>query len=108
VPLQKEAAMAEKVWMITGASHGIGAEIAKAVLASGDKLVATARDTRALAHLGSHEHVIAFSRDVTNEAQVRSGVREGLGRFGRIGVLVNNAGFGLLGAVEETRAPRVK
>jgi short chain dehydrogenase/Membrane transport protein len=78
---------------------GIGAEIAKAVLASGDKLVATARDTRALAHLGSHEHVIAVSRDVTNEAHVRSGVREGLGRFGRIGMLVSNAGLGLLGAV---------
>jgi NAD(P)-dependent dehydrogenase (short-subunit alcohol dehydrogenase family) len=100
--------MAEKVWMITGASRGIGAEIAKVVLAAGEQLIATARDAQALAHLGSHENVIAVSMDVTNEAQVRSGVREGLDRFGKIDVLVNNAGFGLLGAVEETTAEEVE
>jgi NAD(P)-dependent dehydrogenase (short-subunit alcohol dehydrogenase family) len=100
--------MARKVWMITGASRGLGAEIAKAVLAAGEQLIATAREARALAHLGNHDNVIAVSMDVTNEAQVKSGVRAGLDRFGRIDVLVNNAGFGLLGAVEETAAAEVE
>ncbi len=100
--------MVEKVWMITGASRGLGAEIAKAVLAAGDKLIATVRNAHALDHLGSRENIIAVSMDVTNEAQVKSGVGEGLGRFGRIDVLVNNAGFGLLGAVEETTAAAVE
>lgn len=100
--------MAQKIWMITGASRGIGAEIAKAVLASGDKLIATARDAHALEHLGNRENVLAVSMDVTNEAQVKSGVAEGLARFGRIDVLVNNAGFGMLGAIEETTAQEVE
>jgi NAD(P)-dependent dehydrogenase (short-subunit alcohol dehydrogenase family) len=100
--------MAEKVWMITGASRGLGAEIAKAVLAAGEKLIATARDVQALAPLDSQENLIAVSMDVTDEAQVKAGVGEGLYRFGRIDVLVNNAGFGLLGAVEETTAPEVE
>jgi NADP-dependent 3-hydroxy acid dehydrogenase YdfG len=94
--------------MITGASRGLGAEIAQAVLAAGDKLIATARKAHALAHLASRENIIAVSMDVTNEAHVKSGVREGLGRFGRIDVLVNTAGFGLLEAVEETTAEAVE
>jgi len=94
--------------MITGASRGLGAEIAKTALAAGDKLIATARDAQALAHLGSPENLIAISMDVTDEAQVKSGVSEGVRRFGKIDVLVNNAGFGLLGAVEETTAQEVE
>ena len=100
--------MPEKIWMITGASRGLGAEIAKTALAADDKLVATARDAQALAHLGSPENLIAISMDVTDEAQVKSGVSEGVRRFGKIDVLVNNAGFGLLGAVEETTAQEVE
>jgi NAD(P)-dependent dehydrogenase (short-subunit alcohol dehydrogenase family) len=88
--------MAEKAWMITGASRGIGAEIAKAVLATGDMHIATASDAQALHHLGSHENVPAVSMDVTNEAQVRSSVCAGLCRFDRADVLVNNAGIGVL------------
>jgi NAD(P)-dependent dehydrogenase (short-subunit alcohol dehydrogenase family) len=100
--------MTEKVWMITGAARGLGAEIAKAVLDGGDKLIATARDVQALTPLGSPDNLLAIGMDVTSEEQVRSGVREGLRRFGRIDVLVNNAGFGLLGAVEETTAEEVE
>ena len=100
--------MPEKIWMITGASRGLGAEIAKTALAAGDKLIATARDAQALVHLGSPENLIAISMDVTDEAQVKSGVSEGVRRFGKIDVLVNNAGFGLLGAVEETTAQEVE
>ena len=100
--------MAAKVWMVTGASRGIGAEIAKAALAEGDKLIATARDARAFDRFKGNDNVIAVAIDVTDEAQVVAGVREGLSRFGRIDVLVNNAGFGLLGAIEETPAESVE
>jgi NAD(P)-dependent dehydrogenase (short-subunit alcohol dehydrogenase family) len=100
--------MTQKVWMITGASRGIGAEIAKAVLAAGDRLVATARGEQGLEHLGNNENVFPVAMDVTNEAQVKTGVDAALQRFGRIDVLVNNAGFGLLGAVEESSAEEVE
>jgi NAD(P)-dependent dehydrogenase (short-subunit alcohol dehydrogenase family) len=100
--------MAAKVWMVTGASRGIGAEIAKAAVAAGDKLIATARDARAFDRFKGNDNVIAVAFDVTDEAQVVAGVREGLSRFGRIDVLVNNAGFGLLGAIEETPAESVE
>lgn len=73
----------------------------------GDKHIATASDAQALHHLGSHENVPAVSMDVTNEAQVRSSVRDGLCRFDRADVLVNNAGIGVLGAVEESTAEEV-
>ena len=90
--------MDQKVWMITGASRGIGAEIAKAVLAAGDKLIATARKAHDLDHLGKSEDLLSVDLDVTNETQVKAGVLAGVGRFHRIDVLVNNAGFGLLGS----------
>jgi NAD(P)-dependent dehydrogenase (short-subunit alcohol dehydrogenase family) len=96
--------MTQKVWMITGASRGLGAEIAEGVLNTGDKLIATARDGGALTHLAGGNNMVAVSMDVTDEPQVNAGVLAGLRRFGRIDVLVNNAGFGLLGAVEETNA----
>jgi NADP-dependent 3-hydroxy acid dehydrogenase YdfG len=53
--------MTAKVWMITGASRGLGAEIAKAVLDAGDKLIATARGVEAIEHLGGHKNVVAVS-----------------------------------------------
>jgi hypothetical protein len=78
--VNKEATMAQKVWMITGASRGLGAEIAKAVLAVGDKLIATARNAKALDRLGGNENLLTASVDVTNESQVKSAVSEGLSR----------------------------
>ncbi|MGH7871391.1 MAG: SDR family NAD(P)-dependent oxidoreductase [Candidatus Binatia bacterium] len=65
--------MARKIWLITGASRGLGAEIAKAVLDADDNLVATARDAQALNRLGSRDNLLALSMDVTNEAQVKAG-----------------------------------
>lgn len=105
--------MVRKVWMITGASRGFGAEISKAVLASGDKLVATARNTSSLAHLensatGAGSGFLAVALDVTDEAQVFDAVQAAMKQFGRIDVLVNNAGYGLLGAVEESSAAEVE
>ena len=97
-----------KVWLITGASRGFGAEIAKAVLASGDALIATARNLGGLARLGSHDELLTVAVDVTSEPQVRAAVEAALHRFGRIDVVVNNAGYGLLGAVEESSGEEVE
>jgi NADP-dependent 3-hydroxy acid dehydrogenase YdfG len=93
--------MAQKVWMITGASRGFGAEIAKAALAAGDKVIATARNEQSLNYLEDGENVLKLALDVTREPQAKKAVRAAVKHFRRIDVLVNNAGFGLLGAVEE-------
>jgi NADP-dependent 3-hydroxy acid dehydrogenase YdfG len=100
--------MGQKVWMITGASRGFGAEIAKAALKSGDKVVATARKTAALDSLAKHDNLFKVALDVTDEEQAKSAVAAALAHFERIDVLVNNAGFGLLGSVEEASAREVE
>ena len=100
--------MSDRVWLITGASRGIGADIARAVLAWGDKLVATARRSDDLVHLGVGDNLLPVSLDVTYERQASDAVAAGLDRFGRIDILVNNAGICLLGAVEETSAEQVE
>jgi NAD(P)-dependent dehydrogenase (short-subunit alcohol dehydrogenase family) len=100
--------MAQKVWLVTGASRGLGAEVAKAALASGDKVVATGREKQGLDNPSHSDSWLAISMDVTSQEQVESGVRKALNRFGRIDVLVNNAGFGMLGAIEETTAEEVE
>ena len=100
--------MAQKIWMITGASRGFGAEIAKAVLAVGDKVIATARKVNALDHLSNNPNAFGVALDVTDELQAKKAVDAGLTQFGRIDVLVNNAGYGLLGAVEESSAQEVE
>jgi NAD(P)-dependent dehydrogenase (short-subunit alcohol dehydrogenase family) len=91
------------VWFITGASTGLGRSLAEAVLAHGDRVVATARDVATLDDLvgAAPEDVIRLPLDVTDPEQVRSCVAQALDRAGQIDVLVNNAGHGLLGALEE-------
>ena len=100
----------QKVWFITGASKGFGFEIAKAALASGDKVVATVRgNTEQLQSALQHEHDLHVVKlDVTIEAEVKAGVQQAIDRFGHIDVLVNNAGYGLLGATEEVSSEEVK
>ena len=100
--------MSERVWLITGASRGIGAEIAKAVLASGDKLVATARTMKGLEHLEPSENLLSTVLDVGDERQATKAVETALARFGQIDIVVNNAGICLVGAVEETSAEDVE
>jgi NAD(P)-dependent dehydrogenase (short-subunit alcohol dehydrogenase family) len=100
--------MAPKVWMITGASRGLGAEIAKAALAAGEKVIATGRGKDGINFPSDPDALLPVEMDVTNEAQVASGVRDGIKRFGRLDVLVNNAGFGMLGAIEETTGEEVE
>ncbi len=100
--------MTQKIWFVTGASRGFGAEIAKAVLASGDKLIATARRVETLEFLGRHDNLLTVGLDVTEEKQAQTAAQAGVDHFGRIDVLVNNAGYGLLGAVEESSAAEVE
>jgi NAD(P)-dependent dehydrogenase (short-subunit alcohol dehydrogenase family) len=99
----------KRVWMITGASRGIGARIAAAALAHGDAVVAAARDAASIEQrFGTRPGLLAVALDVTDEAQAAQAAAAALTRFGRIDVLVNNAGYGLLGAVEEASADEVR
>ncbi|UJR83894.1 oxidoreductase [Sandaracinus amylolyticus] len=98
-----------RVWLITGASRGIGAELTSAALAAGDHVVATARDPRrVIERFGGSENVLPVALDVTDERSVQAAVDAAIARFGRIDVLVNNAGYGVIGAVEETSAEDVR
>ncbi|OMC07964.1 short-chain dehydrogenase/reductase [Mycolicibacter heraklionensis] len=97
------------VWFITGASRGFGLQIARDLLDRGHQVVATARDAAAVTEaLGENDNVLAVALDVTNEAQARQAVQAAVDRFGRIDVLINNAGRGLLGAVEEATDAEVR
>jgi NAD(P)-dependent dehydrogenase (short-subunit alcohol dehydrogenase family) len=93
----------DKVWLISGCSRGLGRVLAETVLARGDRLIATAREGAALAGLQqlAPQRVLALALDVNREEQVHQVVRAAIAGFGRIDVLVNNAGYGLAGAVEE-------
>jgi len=101
--------MAKRVWFITGAARGIGAEITRAALAAGNQVVATARDPKAIAErFGAAEDLLPVALDVTDEASIATAVEKAMTRFGRIDVLVNNAGYGLIGAIEETPSDEVR
>jgi len=100
--------MGRRVWLVTGASRGIGAEIAKAVLATGDALIAAARTPSTLAFLGDSDRLLPVRLDVTDPTQAADAVAAGIERFGHIDILVNNAGVSFLGAVEETSPDQVK
>jgi NAD(P)-dependent dehydrogenase (short-subunit alcohol dehydrogenase family) len=91
-----------RVWLITGASSGFGRAIADAALERGDAVVATARRTEALSDLEGVERARVASLDVTDAGQREAVIADALERFGRIDVLVNNAGRTQVGAVEET------
>ena len=95
--------MASKVWFITGTSKGFGRIWAEAALARGDRVAATARDIKTLQPLVERYGDLAapIALDVTDKAEVAAAVAETIKRFGRIDVAVNNAGYGLFGAIEE-------
>lgn len=94
-----------RTWLITGASRGFGTLIAEQALRAGDAVIATARNPQDITdRLGDHPNLLAVRLDVTREEEAHQAVAEGIKRFGRIDVLINNAGFGVLGAVEETSA----
>ena len=93
-----------KVWFVTGASAGIGAEVAKAALHAGHRVVATARNLEKLRSiLGAElaeDRLALVSLDVSSEAQVKAAVETAVSRFGRVDVVVNNAGYSLIGNFE--------
>ena len=91
-----------RVWLITGASSGFGRAIAEAALLAGDRIVVGARRKEAVADLSAHERAHAVALDVTDAEEREAAVAESIDRFGRIDVLVNNAGRTQVGAVEET------
>ncbi|MDX2701248.1 SDR family NAD(P)-dependent oxidoreductase [Streptomyces sp. PA03-6a] len=89
-------------WFVTGASRGIGVEIARAALANGDNVVVAVRNPdRVPDDLKGSDRVLAVALDVTDTAGINGAVQAAVERFGGIDVLVNNAGRGLLGALEE-------
>lgn len=99
-----------KVWLVTGSASGLGHSIAEAVLASGNRLVATARDPRRLEDLATKygDLVRTAPLDVTDEKAARDAVQVAVESFGRLDVLVNNAGYGDIAPFEQLSAERFK
>jgi NAD(P)-dependent dehydrogenase (short-subunit alcohol dehydrogenase family) len=98
-----------RTWFITGASRGFGALIAEQALQAGDNVIATARNPETVtARLGEHPRLLAVKLDVTDETQVFTAVEQGIKKFGRLDLVVNNAGYGLLGAVEEASSTEIE
>ena len=92
----------KKVWLVTGAGRGMGVDIAKAALAAGHAVVATGRNPdRVSAAIGAHDDLLAVKLDVTSSADAQAAVQAAVERFGRIDVLVNNAGNFYAGFFEE-------
>jgi NAD(P)-dependent dehydrogenase (short-subunit alcohol dehydrogenase family) len=105
MPLQKS-----DVWFITGCSTGFGRELAKLVLDRGFRVVVTARDPGKIQDLivGREGRALALKLDVTNFAEVTEAVKKAEATFGSVDVLVNNAGYGYLGALEESEEPEIR
>src|SRR5215217_3732585 len=100
----------KKVWFITGSSRGLGRSLTSAVLAAGDFVAATARNTEALNDLKDlyGDQLFTVKLDVTDYDQVHFAVEAAASQFGRIDVLVNNAGFGIVGAAEAFSEEQVR
>ncbi|MEU6221422.1 SDR family NAD(P)-dependent oxidoreductase [Streptomyces sp. NPDC047022] len=96
--------MNDTVWLVTGSGRGLGREIARAALEAGDRVVATARDVRQLDDLvgGFGDAVVPVRLDVTDAAGARQAVTAAVEVFGRLDVVVNNAGYATLASIEDT------
>jgi NAD(P)-dependent dehydrogenase (short-subunit alcohol dehydrogenase family) len=102
--LRSKEIPAPQVWLITGSSRGLGRALAQAVLDQGHKLVATARNPAQLADLAERygDQVRTVALDVTDEQAANSAIKAASEAFGRLDVLVNNAGYGNVGPIEDT------
>jgi NAD(P)-dependent dehydrogenase (short-subunit alcohol dehydrogenase family) len=96
------------VWFITGCSTGFGRELARLVLARGWRAVVTARDAARVSDLVTDDHGLALSLDVTDQEQVDAAVAAATKRFGRVDVLVNNAGYGYQSTIEEGQEAEIR
>ncbi|HTU31856.1 MAG TPA: SDR family NAD(P)-dependent oxidoreductase, partial [Solirubrobacteraceae bacterium] len=95
--------MSNRIWFITGASRGLGRSFAQAALRAGDRVAATARNTSSLDDLAT-EHgdaLLSVELDVTDRDACFAAVQSAAEHFGRLDVVVNNAGYGMSGAIEE-------
>jgi len=99
-----------KVWFITGASRGFGSVWADAALKRGDKVAATARNLESIAHLKEKygENVLTLELDVTKPSQVKAAVEKAHSHFGRLDIVFNNAGYSLVGTIEEASTDDVR
>jgi NAD(P)-dependent dehydrogenase (short-subunit alcohol dehydrogenase family) len=98
-----------KVWLITGAGRGMGVDIVRAALAAGHRVVGSARDAATVeAAVGKHADLLAVSLDITDTASIDAAVNAAIDRFGRIDVLVNNAGNFQAGYFEEISPERFR
>ena len=99
-----------KVWFITGASRGFGRVWTEAALKRGDKVAATARNLASIADLNEQygENVLTLELDVTRPEQVKTAVTQAYAHFGRLDIVLNNAGYSLVGTIEEASADDVR
>src|SRR5580704_12292863 len=102
--------MSHKVWIITGASRGFGRVWADAALKRGDKVAATARTLASIADLKEKygANVLTLALDVTRPEQVKTAVAQAYAHFGRLDIVLNNAGYSLVGTIEEASADDVR
>jgi NAD(P)-dependent dehydrogenase (short-subunit alcohol dehydrogenase family) len=93
----------QKIWFITGISKGFGFEIAKAALQAGDKVAGTVRNNASAlyASLDKHPNLLVVKMDVTKEIEVKEAVQKTIDHFDKIDIVLNNAGYGIVGAIEE-------
>src|SRR5690242_18699573 len=92
----------QNVWFVTGASKGLGLSLVKRLLDGGHKVAATSRSLSDLEKaVGSHTNFLPLAVDILNEQSVADAISQTIGRFGSLDVVVNNAGYGLVGALEE-------
>src|ERR1019366_9305323 len=105
----RQSATTEKpVWFITGCSTGFGRELAKALLAGGYRVVVTARKPSEVRDLAALGESLVLKLDVTQQGQINAAIKAAAKQFGRIDVLVNNAGIGYFAAVEESEESEIR
>lgn len=97
-----------KVWFITGSNRGLGRAFAKEAVKRGDKVVAGTRKIKEGDSFYQNENVLPVKLDVTDDKQIRDAVKQAINKFGQIDILLNNAGYGMSGALEETDEKQLK